>query len=186
VASRASFLRGSALAPSVRCAPVRPFRAVVVASAAAESDRLRLHNLAPEPGSRRDQKRKGRGYAAGQKARSGSGTRPGFEGGQTALYRRLPKLRGIAGGMGAGLPDFVVVNLDDLEKHFAAGATGTRAEGKEIGRVAWRMGAGLPDFVVVNLDDLEKHFAAGATVTLAEVKEKVKSVSGRDARLPLK
>ena len=34
----------------------------------------------------------------GQKARSGSGTRPGFEGGQMPLYRRLPKLRGIAGG----------------------------------------------------------------------------------------
>lgn len=39
----------------------------------------------------------------GQKARSGSGTRPGFEGGQTALYRRLPKLRGIAGGKHNGL-----------------------------------------------------------------------------------
>lgn len=34
----------------------------------------------------------------GQKSRSGSGTRPGFEGGQTSLYRRLPKLKGIAGG----------------------------------------------------------------------------------------
>ena len=50
----------------------------------------------------------------GQKSRSGSGIRPGFEGGQTPLYRRLPKLRGIAGGMGAGLPDFVTVNLKDL------------------------------------------------------------------------
>jgi ribosomal protein L15 len=34
----------------------------------------------------------------GQKARSGSSVRPGFEGGQMPLYRRLPKLRGIAGG----------------------------------------------------------------------------------------
>lgn len=34
----------------------------------------------------------------GQKSRSGPGIRPGFEGGQTPLYRRLPKLRGIAGG----------------------------------------------------------------------------------------
>ena len=34
----------------------------------------------------------------GQNSRSGSGTRPGFEGGQMPLYRRLPKLRGIAGG----------------------------------------------------------------------------------------
>jgi len=34
----------------------------------------------------------------GQKARAGSGVRPGFEGGQTPLYRKLPKLKGIAGG----------------------------------------------------------------------------------------
>lgn len=56
----------------------------------------------------------------GQKSRSGSGIRPGFEGGQTPLYRRLPKLKGIAGGMGAGLPDYVVVNLSQA----SAGATG--------------------------------------------------------------
>lgn len=58
----------------------------------------------------------------GQKSRSGSGIRPGFEGGQTPLYRRLPKLKGIAGGMGAGLPDYVTVNLSQL-KAFAAGET---------------------------------------------------------------
>ena len=58
----------------------------------------------------------------GQKSRSGSGIRPGFEGGQTPLYRRLPKLKGIAGGMGAGLPDYVVVNLSQL-KAFADGET---------------------------------------------------------------
>jgi large subunit ribosomal protein L15 len=52
----------------------------------------------------------------GQKSRSGSGVRPGFEGGQTSLYRRLPKLKGIAGGMGAGRPKYVTVNLDDLNK----------------------------------------------------------------------
>ncbi|KAG2423410.1 hypothetical protein HXX76_015375 [Chlamydomonas incerta] len=143
-------------------ASVRPFtaarqpRSLVVVHASSDA-RLRLHNLSPEPGSRRDEKRKGRGYAAGQggtcgfgnrgqKARSGPSVRPGFEGGQTPLYRRLPKLRGIAGGMSAGLPDFVVVNLDDLEKHFNA----------------------------------------GEDVTLAAVKEKVKSISGRDASLPLK
>lgn len=57
----------------------------------------------------------------GQKSRSGSGIRPGFEGGQTPLYRRLPKLKGIAGGMGAGLPDFNVVNLLQLEQRYAEG-----------------------------------------------------------------
>ena len=48
------------------------------------------------------------------------------------------------------------------------------------------MGAGLPDFVVVNLSDLEKSFEAGSEVTLEVVSEKVLSVSGRDAGLPLK
>ena len=48
------------------------------------------------------------------------------------------------------------------------------------------MSAGVPDFVVVNLDDLEKHFAAGEEVTLAAIKEKVKAVTGKEARLPLK
>lgn len=72
--------------------------------------RLRLDNLGPQPGSRKRRKRKGRGIAAGQgnscgfgmrgqKSRSGPGVRKGFEGGQMPLYRRIPKLRGIAGGI---------------------------------------------------------------------------------------
>jgi large subunit ribosomal protein L15 len=63
-----------------------------------------LNNLQPQPGSRRRKTRKGRGIAAGQgascgfgmrgqKSRSGSPTRPGFEGGQMPLYRRVPKLK---------------------------------------------------------------------------------------------
>jgi large subunit ribosomal protein L15 len=63
-----------------------------------------LHSLQPQPGSRRRKTRKGRGIAAGQgascgfgmrgqKSRSGSPTRPGFEGGQMPLYRRVPKLK---------------------------------------------------------------------------------------------
>ncbi|KAL5994602.1 60S ribosomal protein L15 [Asimina triloba] len=93
--------------------------------AAASSERLRLHNLSPQPGSRKRSKRKGRGIAAGQgnscgfgmrgqKSRSGPGVRKGFEGGQMPLYRRIPKLRGIAGGMPKGLPKFVPVNLRDI------------------------------------------------------------------------
>lgn len=71
--------------------------------------RFRLDNLGPQPGSRKKAKRKGRGISAGQgascgfgmrgqKSRSGPGVMKGFEGGQMPLYRRLPKLRGIAGG----------------------------------------------------------------------------------------
>ncbi|WP_016953008.1 50S ribosomal protein L15 [Anabaena sp. PCC 7108] len=66
---------------------------------------MRLNDVKPQKGSKKRRKRVGRGISAGQgasaglgmrgqKSRSGSGTRPGFEGGQQPLYRRLPKLKG--------------------------------------------------------------------------------------------
>ncbi len=65
---------------------------------------MRLEDARPKAGSKKRKTRKGRGIAAGQgascgfgmrgqKSRSGSGTRPGFEGGQLPLYRRIPKLK---------------------------------------------------------------------------------------------
>ena len=65
---------------------------------------MKLEDARPKAGSKHRKKRKGRGIAAGQgascgfgmrgqKSRSGSGTRPGFEGGQLPLYRRVPKLK---------------------------------------------------------------------------------------------
>lgn len=74
-------------------------------------DKVAVDTLKPAPGSRHRHKRKGRGIAAGQgascgfgmrgqKSRSGPGVRAGFEGGQTALYRRIPKLVGRPMGPG--------------------------------------------------------------------------------------
>lgn len=65
---------------------------------------MRIKDAVPQKGSKKRRRRVGRGIAAGQgascglgmrgqKSRSGSGTRPGFEGGQMPLYRRLPKLK---------------------------------------------------------------------------------------------
>lgn len=65
---------------------------------------MRLDDAKPKAGSKQKRNRKGRGISAGQgascgfgmrgqKSRSGSGTRPGFEGGQMPLYRRVPKLK---------------------------------------------------------------------------------------------
>ncbi len=65
---------------------------------------MRLEDAKPKAGSKKRRTRKGRGISAGQgascgfgmrgqKSRSGSGTRPGFEGGQLPLYRRIPKLK---------------------------------------------------------------------------------------------
>lgn len=65
---------------------------------------MRLHEAVPQKGSKKRPRRLGRGVSAGQgasagkgmrgqKSRSGGSTRPGFEGGQMPLYRRLPKLK---------------------------------------------------------------------------------------------
>ena len=92
------------------------------------------------------------------------------------LYRRLPKLRGIAGG--------AFVACDEL---FCGACRGNSPLIIKLCTLKLSgMGAGLPDFVVVNLGDLEKHFDAGADVSLESIKAKVLSVSGREAKLPLK
>lgn len=98
--------------------------ALAVSGPAPQNVRFRLDNLGPQPGSRKKAKRKGRGISAGQgascgfgmrgqKSRSGPGVRKGFEGGQMPLYRRIPKLRGIAGGVNFFLfdafPTFLLV-----------------------------------------------------------------------------
>lgn len=88
---------------------------------------MKLHELAPAPGSRHAKKRVGRGIGSGmgktstrgskgQWARSGGGVRPGFEGGQNPLYRRLPK----RGFKNFTRKEFAIVNLEDLN-NFAAG-----------------------------------------------------------------
>lgn len=88
---------------------------------------MKLHELTSAPGSRKSSKRVGRGTGSGmgktstrghkgQNARSGGGVRPGFEGGQNPLYRRLPK-RGFNNRFRT---EYAVVNVEDLNK-FAAG-----------------------------------------------------------------
>ncbi|MEK8132722.1 50S ribosomal protein L15 [Paenibacillus filicis] len=88
---------------------------------------MKLHELTSAPGSRHSRKRVGRGVGSGmgktstrghkgQNARSGGGVRPGFEGGQNPLYRRLPK-RGFNNQF---RKEYAIVNLTDLNK-FEAG-----------------------------------------------------------------
>ena len=84
---------------------------------------LSLSNLSPQKGSRKQKKRLGRGHGSGHgktsgrghkgfKARSGSGIKPGFEGGQMPLQRRLPK----RGFNNIFRKDYAIVNVKDLEK----------------------------------------------------------------------
>ncbi|KOP66324.1 50S ribosomal protein L15 [Paenibacillus solani] len=88
---------------------------------------MKLHELSPAPGSRKERKRVGRGTSSGtgktsgrghkgQNSRSGGGVRPGFEGGQNPLYRRLPK----RGFTNPTRKEYAIVNIEDLNS-FAAG-----------------------------------------------------------------
>ena len=91
---------------------------------------MRLHDLSPVEGSRREAKRIGRGHGSGQgktvgkghkgqKARAGRGMRIGFEGGQMPLHRRLPK-KGFNNARFQS--NIAIVNLCQLEAFFEAGA----------------------------------------------------------------
>lgn len=84
---------------------------------------MRLNDLGPTPGSVKSRKRVGRGAGSGrgctagkgnkgQKARSGAHIKPGFEGGQTPLYRRLPQKKGFKS---VNRIEYTVVNLTELE-----------------------------------------------------------------------
>ncbi|WP_144463326.1 50S ribosomal protein L15 [Siminovitchia fortis] len=84
---------------------------------------MKLHELKPAEGARKERNRVGRGIGSGngktagrghkgQNARSGGGVRPGFEGGQTPLFQRLPK----RGFTNINRKDYAVVNLDALNR----------------------------------------------------------------------
>ncbi|MBD1869104.1 50S ribosomal protein L15 [Oculatella sp. FACHB-28] len=84
---------------------------------------MRLEDASPQKGSRRRRRRIGRGISAGQgasggfgmrgqKSRSGRSTRPGFEGGQMPLYRRIPKLKHFTV---INRLHYTVINVGDLE-----------------------------------------------------------------------
>ncbi|MCY0901018.1 MAG: 50S ribosomal protein L15 [Firmicutes bacterium] len=110
---------------------------------------MKLHELAPAPGSRTARKRLGRGIGSGlgktsgrghkgQWARSGGGVRPGFEGGQTPLFRRLPK-RGFSNA--PFKHEYSIINVADLEV-FAAGTIVTPELLLEK-RVTRKLGGGI-------------------------------------------
>lgn len=91
---------------------------------------MKLHELSPVEGSKKDSKRIGRGHGSGwgktagkghkgQKARSGGSIRPGFEGGQMPLQRRVPK----RGFNNIFAKNVVAINLSTLNRKFENGAT---------------------------------------------------------------
>lgn len=103
---------------------------------------MKLHELKPAEGSRKERKRLGRGIGSGtgktagkghkgQNARSGGGVRPGFEGGQNPLYRRLPK----RGFKNISRKEYAIVSLDALNR-FEDGTVVTPELLKETGVIS--------------------------------------------------
>ena len=138
---------------------------------------MKLHELHPAEGSTSAQKRLGRGSGSGlgktsgkghkgAKARSGGGKRPGFEGGQMPLYRRVPK-RGFNNIFGT---EYAEVNVERLEI-FEDGATVTVEDLLEAGIIRKTLGqlkaAGLVDVAAgVGGAKLKK---APADITLQDI-----------------
>ena len=92
---------------------------------------MQIHDLKPNEGARKDEKRVGRGHGSGHGGKSGRGSNgmlsragggkgPGFEGGQTPLAMRLPKLPGFRN---FNKVEYVPVNVARLEAKFSAGDT---------------------------------------------------------------
>ena len=88
---------------------------------------MKLHHLRPAEGAKRDRKRVGRGRAGAGGKTAGRGTKgwgarhnpkPGFEGGQMPLQRRVPKLKGFTN---PNRVEYAVVNVETLGKVFAGG-----------------------------------------------------------------
>lgn len=105
-----------------------------------EKEQLKLHHLSPAPGSKKKKIRVGRGEGGRRGKTAGRGTkglkarsslRPGFEGGQTPLAMRLPKLRGFNN---PNKEEFAIVNLSTFEE-FEAGSEVTPEALREKGLI---------------------------------------------------
>ena len=143
---------------------------------------MKLHELSPAAGSTKSVYRKGRGPASGngktagkghkgQNARSGGGVRPGFEGGQLPLYRKLPK-RGFNNYRFAN--KYAIINVQSLNK-FNDG---------EVVDSAALLSAGIIHNVfdgvkVLGEGDIAKKLTVKAAIFSASAKEKIEAAGGK-------
>ena len=142
---------------------------------------MKLYELTPAPGSKKESFRKGRGHGSGngktagrghkgQNARSGGGVRPGFEGGQMPLYRRLPK-RGFTNKFAK---DYVAINVSALEK-FENGAVVDAAALKAAGVIS-KIEDGV---VIMGRGEITKSLTVKAVRFTASAKEKIEKAGGK-------
>jgi large subunit ribosomal protein L15 len=141
---------------------------------------MKVHDLKPAAGSRRAPKRVARGIGGkggktagrgtkGQNSRSGSGVKPGFEGGQTPLHRRTPKAKGFKNPFRV---EYHVVNLDTLEG-FDAGSEVNPASLRARGLVAKR---GLVK--VLGRGELSKSLTVKAHAFSGSARQAIESAGG--------
>ena len=142
---------------------------------------MKLHELKPAEGSRSSRKRIGRGIGSGtgktagkghkgQNARSGGGVRPGFEGGQNPLFRRLPK----RGFTNINRKDYAVVNIEVLNR-FDEGTEVTPALLIETGIVSTER-SGIK---ILGNGSLEKKLTVKAHKFSGSAKEAIEAAGGQ-------
>ncbi len=142
---------------------------------------MKLHELSPAPGSVTEKYRKGRGAGSGngktagkghkgQNARSGGGVRPGFEGGQIPLYRKLPK-RGFQNHFST---TYAIINLDTLAK-FEDGAVVDLEILKNSGIIKTTENK----LKVLGNGEITKKITVKASVFSASAKEKIEAAGGK-------
>lgn len=142
---------------------------------------MKLHELKPAEGSRSSRKRIGRGIGSGtgktsgkghkgQNSRSGGGVRPGFEGGQNPLFRRLPK----RGFTNINRKDYAVVNIEVLNR-FDEGTEVTPALLLETGVVSNER-SGIK---ILGNGSLEKKLTVKAHKFSGSAKEAIEAAGGQ-------
>ena len=143
---------------------------------------MKLNELSPAQGSAKAAWRKGRGAGSGngktagkghkgQNARSGGGVRPGFEGGQLPLYRKLPK-RGFKNRFAV---NYAIVNVGVLNDKFENGAV----VDLEALKAAKLVRKELDGVKILGNGDLTKNLTVKATVFSATAKEKIEAAGGK-------
>ncbi|NLX94018.1 MAG: 50S ribosomal protein L15 [Clostridiales bacterium] len=143
---------------------------------------MKLHELSQEPGSRKDRKRIGRGMSSGhgktsgkghkgQKARAGRGPRPGFEGGQMPLQRRVPK----RGFVNIFAKEIAIVNLASLEERFEDGAVVDIATLIKTGLIK----KSLDGVKVLGNGDITKKLTVQVNAFSDTAKQKIEAAGGK-------
>ncbi|EAE0845581.1 TPA: 50S ribosomal protein L15 [Listeria monocytogenes] len=142
---------------------------------------MKLHELKPSEGSRKERNRVGRGTGSGngktsgrghkgQKARSGGGVRLGFEGGQLPLFRRIPK----RGFTNINRKEFAIVNLDVLNR-FEDGTEVTPELLVETGIIRNEKS----EIKILSNGNIEKKLTVKANKFSAAAKEAIEAAGGK-------